>query len=403
MSSPPVSSPAPGRPPRGPPSRELPASKRLVLIDGNSLVYRAFYALPPLTNAEGEATGAVYGFATMLFKILEEERPAMMAVAFDLPAPTFRHEQYAEYKAGRKETPDGLRSQLAVVRELLAAMHIPAYDAQGFEADDIIGTLARKARPPAIASSSSAATSTNCSWLPHHISVMVPRRGISDTQVYDVEAVKERYGLPPEKLPDFRALRGDTSDNIPGVPGIGEKTATALISAVRLAGGVARPHAAQVTPPRIAQALQVHVRPGRARETSHPPALRSPIPLDEEQLQLKEPDRPRLLDLFRRLDFRSLAARFAAAPEAVPTEFRAAHHAGRKWPSSPRSCSTQDEVLVHPIADDGPGRSPPPSTGWPSCRRHRPSLVMRREAARTCGPPPPGLRVGRRSARSVTT
>ncbi len=153
----------------------LPTSPRLVLIDGNSLVYRAFYALPPLTNAEGEATGAVYGFATMLFKILEEERPAMIAVAFDLSAPTFRHEHYAEYKAGRKETPDSLRAQLAVVRELLAAMHIPAFDARGFEADDIIGTLARKGEAAGYRVLIVSGDLDELQLVTPHISVMVPK------------------------------------------------------------------------------------------------------------------------------------------------------------------------------------------------------------------------------------
>ncbi len=238
-------------------------AKRLVLIDGNSLVYRAFYALPPLTNAEGEATGAVYGFATMLFKILEEERPEMMAVAFDLPAPTFRHERYAEYKAGRKETPDSLRSQMAVVRELLAAMHITAFDAPGYEADDIIGTLARKAEAAGHRVLIVSGDLDELQLVTPNTSVMVPRRGISDTHIYDVEAVKERFGLPPEKLPDFRALRGDTSDNIPGVPGIGEKTATALIQQYGSLEELLK-HAEHVTPGRIAQALQAHAgRPKR--------------------------------------------------------------------------------------------------------------------------------------------
>ena len=328
------------------------APRKLVLIDGNSLVYRAFYALPPLTNAEGESTGAAYGFTTMLFKLLEEERPEMVGVAFDLPAPTFRHADYAEYKAGRKETPESLRPQLALVRELLAAMHIPSYDHAGYEADDVIATLATRAEAAGHRVLIVSGDLDELQLVSARVSAMVPRRGLSDTQVYDVAAVEERYGLPPEKLPDFRALRGDASDNIPGVPGVGEKTAAALIQKYgSLEELLARVE--EVTPPRISQALAAHAPLAEQAKRLSLLACDLPIAFNEEELQLREPDRPRLLEIFRRLDFRSLAERFAAEQE-VAGEFRllttpaeveafAAELAGLK------------EVIVHPISEGGPG------------------------------------------------
>ena len=326
---------------------------KLVLIDGNSLLYRAFFALPPLTNAAGESTGAAYGFTTMLFKILDEEQPDLLGVAFDLPTPTFRHALYSDYKATRRETPEELRSQMGMVRDLLAAMHLPAYTHEGYEADDIIGTLSAKGEAAGCEVLIVTGDLDELQLVSDRVKVMVTRRGVSDTHVYDVAAVEERYGFGPEKLPDFRALRGDTTDNIPGVPGIGEKTAATLIAKYGSLEEVLA-HAEEVKPDRISAALVAHAAIAeRAKELSVI-ARELPIELDEEALRLKEPDRKRLLDLFRRLDFRSLANRFATAEVEVATQYRTIF-TPEEAAALAKELSHARELIVHPISDSNSG------------------------------------------------
>ncbi len=302
-------------------------TRKLLLIDGNSLLYRAFFALPPLTNAQGEMTNAVYGFTNMLFRLIEEERPDMIAVAFDRPEPTFRHEAFADYKATRPKTPDELASQIEIAREVLEAMHIPVCEAPGFEADDVIGTLASQAEAAGHQVLVVTGDLDELQLVSDRVSVMVTRRGISDTKVYDVEAVKERYGFGPERLPDFRALRGDPSDNIPGVPGIGEKTAAALIKRYSSLEEVLA-HAEEVTPARIGAALETYADLARQAKDLSLIAREAPVTFDPDEFALRPPDREKLIALFRRLDFRTLAARIAqeagepAAPAPPPDEPR---------------------------------------------------------------------------------
>jgi DNA polymerase-1 len=332
----------------------------LVLIDGNSLLYRAFFALPPLTNAKGEMTNAVYGFTTMLLKVLEGERPDMIAVAFDLPGPTFRHQQFADYKATRPKTPDELAAQLDTARELLEAMRIPAYDYEGYEADDVIGTLAAQAEGAGQRVLIVTGDLDELQLVSDKVSVMVTRRGITDTKVYDVAAVQERYGFSPDKLPDFRALRGDTTDNIPGVPGIGEKTAADLIKRFGTLDEVLG-HAEEVTPPRVAAALQAYADLARQAHRLSTIVRDLPLKLDRDQLAVRPPDRERLLALFRRLDFRSLAARLEAsapvdgAAEAGPTEAPRMIGTTAEAGALARRLLKERQVVVHPLADEGPG------------------------------------------------
>jgi DNA polymerase I len=204
--------------------------KRIFLLDGHSLSYRAFFALPPdLATKAGQVTNAVYGFTAMLIKLLGEERPDYIAVAFDKGRPTVRLEQYAEYKAGRAETPDELRQQLGLIREVVQTLAIPIVEVEGYEADDAIGTLACRAVDMGLEAVIVTADRDFFQLVRPGITVMFNRRGISDIVRYDVSAVTERYGLPPEKYLDYVALKGDSSDNIPGVPGVGEKTASRLI------------------------------------------------------------------------------------------------------------------------------------------------------------------------------
>ncbi|HEX2647937.1 MAG TPA: 5'-3' exonuclease H3TH domain-containing protein, partial [Candidatus Dormibacteraeota bacterium] len=201
---------------------------RLILIDAHSLIYRAFFALPAMSTSDGRVTNAVYGFTSMLAIVLAK-RPEYAMAAFDLGKPTFRSQEYEEYKAGRRAMPDDLRPQIEMVRSVLEAFSIPIYGVEGFEADDVIGTLARiaeeRGHPVTIVSGD-----LDCLQLvTESVEALVPRRGITDTFVYGPDQVRQRYGFEPPQLVDFKALRGDTSDNIPGVPGVGDKTAAKLV------------------------------------------------------------------------------------------------------------------------------------------------------------------------------
>jgi DNA polymerase-1 len=204
--------------------------KRLFLLDGHSLSYRAFFALPTtLATTTGQVTNAVYGFTSMLIKLLAEERPDLIAVAFDVGKPTARLEKYAEYKAGRRETPDEFRQQLGLIAEVVETLRIPVLGVQDHEADDAIATLAVQAWEQGIETVIVTADRDFFQLVRPGITVMFNVKGISDIRRYDVEAVTERFGLPPEKYLEYVALKGDASDNIPGVPGVGEKTASKLV------------------------------------------------------------------------------------------------------------------------------------------------------------------------------
>lgn len=205
-------------------------TRRLFLLDGHSLSYRAFYALPTtLATSTGQITNAVYGFTSMLIKLLADERPDLLAVAFDVSAPTVRLERYAEYKAGRPETPDEFRQQLGLIEEVLATLAVPVVGVEGHEADDAIATLATRAAAEGIDVTIVTADRDFFQLVRPGITVMFNRKGISDIVRFDAAAVEEKYGIPPARYRDFVALKGDPSDNIPGVPGVGEKTAAKLV------------------------------------------------------------------------------------------------------------------------------------------------------------------------------
>src|SRR6516225_2259719 len=204
----------------------------VMLIDGNSLTYRAFFALPSdMATASGQVTNAVFGFTSMLINLLKDHHPDRIAVAFDRPEPTIRHEFLDDYKAGRQETPDILRQQIGLVRQVVAALHIPIVEVAGYEADDVIATLATEARDR----DEDVIVVTGDRDVYQlvedpHVRVLYNRRGVSDYVLYDEAGIKERTGVTPSQYPEYAALRGDPSDNLPGVPGVGEKTAAKLIA-----------------------------------------------------------------------------------------------------------------------------------------------------------------------------
>src|SRR5580700_5445140 len=203
-----------------------------MLIDGNSLAYRAFFALPTdMATASGQVTNAVYGFTSMLINLMKDHQPDRIAVAFDRPEPTFRHEMISDYKAGRAETPDILRQQMGLVRQLVSTLHIPTVELAGFEADDIIATLATQARDRGL-DVMVVTGDRDCYQLVEdpHVKVLYNRRGVSDYVLYDEAGIHDRTGVTPAQYPEYAALRGDPSDNLAGVPGVGERTAAKLIN-----------------------------------------------------------------------------------------------------------------------------------------------------------------------------
>jgi len=207
--------------------------KRLIIIDSNSIVHRAFHALPPLSTKSGQVVGAVYGFLLVFLKALRELQPDYIAATFDLPGPTFRHEKFKEYKATRPPTAQGICEQLPKVKEILKAFNISIFEKQGFEADDIIATISSLVsgqRTPELETIILSGDSDTFQLVDKNTKVYFLRKGVKDTVLYDENRVLEKYeGLSPEKLADFKGLKGDPSDNIPGVKGIGEKTAINLI------------------------------------------------------------------------------------------------------------------------------------------------------------------------------
>ncbi len=205
--------------------------KKLVLIDGHSILNRAFYGVPDLTNAEGLHTNAVYGFLNIMFKILEEEKPQYLAVAFDLKAPTFRHKRYAQYKGTRKPMPEELRQQVPVIKEVLSAMGILTMEQEGYEADDILGTMAKRAEKEGLLVALVSGDRDLLQIATDNIKIRIPKTKGNRTEVEDYYAVdvKERYQVSPLQFIELKALMGDTADNIPGVPKVGEKTATDLM------------------------------------------------------------------------------------------------------------------------------------------------------------------------------
>ena len=213
-------------------------SKNLFLIDGNSLINRAFYALPPLTNDRGEPTNAVYGLTQMLLRLQEDYAPDQMVVAFDVSGPTFRHNQFDQYKATRKGMPDDLRSQIPVMKDLLDKLGIKRLELQGFEADDLIGTLAKQGEAEGFLVNIVTGDRDAFQLISPKTTVLFTKRGITNTELVNEETLAKNYGVTPEQVKDLKGLMGDSSDNIPGIPGVGEKTAMRLLDSYGSIDGV---------------------------------------------------------------------------------------------------------------------------------------------------------------------
>lgn len=208
----------------------LMGRKKLVVIDAYSLLFRAFHAMPMLSTASGFPTNALYGFVSMLFTLFEKEKPDIVLVALDAPGKTFRHHEYQEYKSQRPEVPDALRQQLAVARELINAFNIPALEVTGYEADDVIATIVARAKEGGYETVIVSGDLDQLQLVNDRVKVMTMRKGVTDVVYYDEAGVRQRFGVHPSQIPDLKALAGDPSDNIPGVKGIGERTAASLLA-----------------------------------------------------------------------------------------------------------------------------------------------------------------------------
>jgi len=206
----------------------MTSEKRLIVIDAFSLLYRAFHALPPLTNKKGQPTGAVYGFLLTLFRAIKDLKANYIVACFDTKKPTFRHEEFKDYKIHRPEMPEGIVSQIPIMKQVLEALSIPIFEKDGFEADDLIATIAEKTRE-GVQTYILSGDLDNLQLVDENTKVYTLGKGIKDSVIYDESKVIERFGVKPSKMNDFKALTGDASDNVPGVPGIGKKTATELI------------------------------------------------------------------------------------------------------------------------------------------------------------------------------
>ncbi len=285
--------------------------ERLMLLDGNGLIYRGYFALPPLTTSKGELVNAVFGFCSIVLRGFQDIRPDYVAVSFDLPGPTFRHERFADYKATRTRMPDDLRDQFPKVREVVKALRIPVYELAGYEADDVIGTLTVQAERDGLDTTIVTGDLDMLQLVTARTRLMTTRSGVQNTIIYDPARIEERYGLEPSQMIDFKALKGDSTDNIPGVPGVGEKTAAKLIQTYGSLEGVFDRIDA-VTPEKLRLALtEARERVLESRELMT--ILRDlPVALDLEAARLGEYDREGVIRLFREYEFRTLIERLPA-------------------------------------------------------------------------------------------
>jgi DNA polymerase-1 len=285
--------------------------KKIILIDGNALVHRAYHAIPPLSTTKGEPTNAVFGFTSMLINALNEIKPDYIAVAFDVGR-TFRHDEFAEYKAQRPSMPSDLARQFERVRQVVAAFNIPSFGVEGYEADDVLGTLARQAEAKEIETVIVTGDLDALQLVDEHTRVLTSRGHFSDTVTYDEAAVRERYGLSPQQLIEFKALKGDPSDNIPGIPGIGDKTASKLVTEFGTVEAVFD-HLDQVEAKTRAKLAD---KREQALQSKRLATIVTDVPITLELDACRASfDRDKVVALFRELEFRSLLDRL---PEARP-------------------------------------------------------------------------------------
>ncbi len=295
--------------------------EKIVLIDGHSIINRAFYGVPDLTNAEGLHTNGIYGFLNIMLRILDEEKPEYLTVAFDLQPPTFRHLMYEAYKGTRKGMPDELREQVPVLKELLSAMGIPLLMLEGYEADDLLGTVARKSEAKGMDVVIVSGDRDLLQIATDKIMIRMPKtkRGVTEIENYYAEDVLSAYRVTPLQIIELKALMGDSSDNIPGVPGIGEKTATSLIAAY---GNIenAYTHVEEIKPNRAKEALRSHYDMAVMSKKLATICVDAPVEFDWEKARLSALYTPEAYEWCRKLNFKKLLERFERTEEIVLAE-----------------------------------------------------------------------------------
>lgn len=291
--------------------------EKIVLIDGHSILNRAFFGIPDLTNSEGLHTNAVYGFLNILFKILDEEKPEYLAVAFDVHAPTFRHEMFDGYKGTRKPMAPELREQVPLIQEMLTAMRVPIVTKEGYEADDILGTLSRRCEKEGLSVSIVSGDRDLLQLATERTLIRIPKTKRTGTEIEDYHAadVLAKYQVTPTEFIDVKALMGDQSDNIPGVPSIGEKTATSIISQYKSIEE-AYAHADEIKPPRAQQNLKEFYDQAVLSKTLATIILDAPVDFTLAEAKIDNLFTEDAYLLCKRLEFKNLLSRFAAPEEA---------------------------------------------------------------------------------------
>lgn len=299
--------------------------KKIVLIDGHSILNRAFYGVPDLTNSEGMHTNAVYGFLNILFKILDEEQPEYLTVTFDVHAPTFRHKMYADYKGTRKPMAEELRQQVPLIKEVLTAMDIEIIEKEGLEADDLLGTISHLCEEKGMDVSIISGDRDTLQLATEHVKIRIPKtkQGRTEVEDYNADDVKDRCGVTPDEFIDVKALMGDASDNIPGVPGIGEKTATKMIQEY---GSIenAYDHVQELRPPRASRNLQEYWEQAKMSKILATIDKHADIEFDIEKARFGNPYTTAAYELFCRLEFKNMMSRFDVErlPNDVEKSFR---------------------------------------------------------------------------------
>ena len=286
--------------------------KRLIIIDSNSIIHRAYHALPPLTTKKGELVNAIYGFLLVFFKAIREFQPDYIAATFDYPAPTFRHKKYKEYKITRPPAPEELYQQIPKVKEVLEAFNVPVFEKEGFEADDIIGTISKKFPKkqvyPEVESIILSGDLDTLQLVDKNTKIYLLRKGVKETVLYDEDLVKEKYqGLTPEQTIDFKALKGDPSDNIPGVTGIGEKIAIELIKKFKSLENLYQN--LDKIKPKLKELLLQQKEQAFLSKTLVQIKKDVPIDFDLKKCQWREYDKSKILQIFKNLEFYSLIKR----------------------------------------------------------------------------------------------
>ena len=285
--------------------------EKIVLIDGHSILNRAFYGVPDLTNSEGLHTNAVYGFLNIMFKILEEEKPDYLAVAFDLKAPTFRHKMYAEYKGTRKPMPQELHQQVPVIQDMLRAMEIPLLMLEGYEADDLLGTVSERMEQEGLEVCVVSGDRDLLQLATEHIMIRIPKTKRTGTEIenYHTADVLEKYQVTPLQIIDLKALMGDASDNIPGIPGVGEKTATKIIAAY---GSIenAYAHVEEIKPNKAKESLREHYALAQLSKELATINIEAPLEFELEEASMGVLYTEEAFELCKRLEFKNMLSRF---------------------------------------------------------------------------------------------